>query len=59
MVFEDPFEMSGEHLKLKYRIHKPKNPNRRLNYNGNSGTPLRGTPPRGLSRRYRGNTKYR
>jgi hypothetical protein len=59
MVFEHPFEMAADHLKLKYRAHKPKNPNRRQNYNGNSGTPVRGTPPRGLPRQYRGKTKYR
>ena len=59
VVFEHPYEMAGGHLKLKYRVGKPKNPNRRSNYNGNSGKPLRGTPPKGMPRVYRGKTSYR
>lgn len=59
MVFEHPVELTGENLKLKYRTRKPRNPHRRSNYNGNSGTPLRGTPPRGMPRHYRGKTHYR
>jgi len=51
--------MAGSNLKYKYLCRKPKNPNRRSNYNGNSGKPLRGTPPKGMPRRYRGKTSYK
>jgi len=57
--FTHPYEMAGSNLKYKYLCRKPKNPNRRSNYNGNSGKPLRGTPPKGMPRRYRGKTSYK
>lgn len=54
-----PVELAGKNLKLKYRMPKPRNPHRRGNYMGNSGKPLRGTPPAGLRKRPRGKTSYR
>jgi len=52
--FEHPYEMSGEHLKHKYRVRKATS-----GYGSGSegqGKPLRGTPPKGMPRRYRGKT---
>ena len=45
-------------LKLKYRSQKPKGTNARRG-NGNSGTPVRGTPPKGLRKRPKGKTSFR
>lgn len=45
-------------LKWKYRCPKPKggNPSRG---NGNSGQPVRGTPPKGLRKRPKGKTSFK
>lgn len=54
--FEHPYEMSGDNLKLKYRSRKT-----RSGYPSKSqgqGKPLRGTPPKGMPRLYRGKTRY-
>lgn len=56
-VFEHPYEMSGEHLKLKYRARKPVSGHG--SSSNNNKTPLRGTPPKGMPRRYRGKTTFR
>jgi len=55
--FEHPYEMSGPNLKYKYRVRKPMSGHG--SKSGNSGTPLRGTPPKGMPRRYRGKTTFR
>ncbi len=55
--FEHPYEMAGPNLKYKYRVGKP-----RSGYgspSGHSGTPVRGTPPKGMRRQYRGKTSYK
>jgi hypothetical protein len=55
--YPNAYEMSGPNLKYKHRVHKT-----RSGYgskSGNSGTPLRGTPPKGMPRRYRGKTSYK
>ena len=54
---EYTYEMAGPRLKYKYRIHKPMT--RHGATSGNSGTPVRGTPPQGMPRQYRGKTKFR
>ncbi len=54
--FEHPYEMSGEHLKFKYRSRKAASGHG--SSSNNSGKPLRGTPPKGLARQYRGKTRY-
>ncbi len=53
--FEHPYEMSGPNLKYKYRCRKAVS-----GYGSKSqgqGKPVRGTPPRGMPRQYRGKTK--
>jgi len=50
-------EMAGPNLKYKYRVNKT-----RSGYgskSSNNGTPLRGTPPKGMPRRYRGKTSFK
>jgi len=52
--FEHPYEMSGGNLKYKYRVRKAVS-----GYGSRSegqGKPLRGTPPKGMRRQYRGKT---
>lgn len=51
------YEMAGARLKLKYRERKPMTKHGATS--SNSGKPLRGTPPRGMPRRYKGKTSYR
>jgi hypothetical protein len=45
-------------LKLKYRSQKTKGTNARRG-NGNSGQPVRGTPPKGLRKRPKGKTSFK
>jgi hypothetical protein len=50
------YEMAGKNLKYKYRARKPVS-----GYgssSGNSGKPVRGTPPKGMPRQYRGKTRF-
>lgn len=49
--------MAGKNLKYKYRVRKPMSS--QGSKSSNSGKPLRGTPPVGMPRRYRGKTSYR
>lgn len=56
-LYPNAYEMAGPHLKWKYRVRKPMS--QQGSASSNSGKPLRGTPPVGLSRRYRGKTTYR
>ena len=61
MAEQDPgpftYEMAGANLKFKYRVRKP------VSGHGSKsegqGKPLRGTPPKGMPRRYRGKTSFR
>ena len=55
--FTNPYEMAGEHLKYKYRVFKPRSTHG--SKSSNSGVPVRGTPPKGMRRQYRGKTSYR
>jgi hypothetical protein len=55
--FPDAHEMSGDGLKKKYRDRKATSG--QGSSSNNSGKPLRGTPPKGMPRRYRGKTTYR
>lgn len=50
-------EMAGPRLKLKYRRRKPLSAH--PSGSSNSGKPIRGTPPAGLPRAYRGKASYR
>ena len=56
MDYPNAYEMAGKNLKFKYRSRKPVSGHG--SSSNNSGKPLRGTPPKGLSRRYRGKTRY-
>jgi hypothetical protein len=56
-VSEFTHEMAGPNLKDKYRCFKPKSGNG--SKSSNSGTPVRGTPPKGMRRQYRGKTSYK
>lgn len=56
MEFPNAYEMAGPHLKYKYRVRKTTS-----GYgskNNNSGKSPKGTPPKGMPRRYRGKTTY-
>ena len=55
--FTHPYEMAGKNLKYKYRCLKTRSGFG--SKSGNSGTPLRDTPPKGMPRRYRGKTSYK
>jgi hypothetical protein len=55
--YPDAHEMSGAALKLKHRARKAVSG--QGSSSNNSGKPLRGTPPKGMPRRYRGKTTYR
>ena len=55
--FENPVELTGENLKWKYREPKPWGRNGART--SNSGKPVRGTPPVGMPRDYRGKTRYK
>ena len=44
-------------LKFKYRVFKPKSTHG--SKSSNTGKPLRGTPPIGMPRLYRGKTSYK
>lgn len=48
-------EMAGRSLKLKYRRRKPMTTHGAMS--SNSGKPIRGTPPVGMPRAYRGKTR--
>jgi hypothetical protein len=51
------YEMAGRNLKRKYRERKPMTQHGAVS--GNSGKPVRGTPPAGMPRAYRGKTSFR
>lgn len=51
------YEMAGRRLKLKYRRRKPVTTH--PSGSSNSGKPIRGVPPVGLPRAYRGKASYR
>lgn len=55
LVHSFSYEMAGPRLKLKYRRRKPM-----TTYgsgSSNNGKPVRGTPPIGMPRAYRGKTR--
>lgn len=51
------YEMAGANLKHKHRVRKPTSG--QGSKSSNSGHSPKGTPPKGMPRRYRGKTTYK